>query len=312
MQAADPIKVISFYLPPGVGSKDANSSTTLPMAFTDLDGHFSAKPMLYQQVYNAPDFSQVPSGGSWIVSIALRDNCEDVDSATRVDTEIFLSTSLRRADQLSTQFSENTGPDALRVYGPTNYLLGGFFHNCVFSGVGNDYFMNLATPFFYNPAKGNLLLEMRSRTARAGRPENRQSALVDAQDVFGDGVSRIAASSLTNSTAEIMDTVGAVTRFVFVPTPGLHITQETNTWIVSWPYVPDPFRLQVADTLGSTAVWKDQAGPFPVVEGGYKVATFPAALLKKKQYFRLFYNSPQPGISGAALAPASPNSTLAP
>lgn len=135
----DLVRVTSFFLPKGTETNDANSETTLPMAFTDLNGRFTTKPMHYQQVYAASEFSQLPISGAWLTHLGFRDNCEDVDTTSRIDIEFYLSTGLRSPDRLSPKFTDNVGFDETQVYRSTNYALGRRMQGCLFDRVGVTY-----------------------------------------------------------------------------------------------------------------------------------------------------------------------------
>ena len=72
--------------------------------------------------------------------------------------------------------------------------------------------MPLSTPFLYNPALGNLLLDVRNFGGGS-------TTSFDAVFTSGDGVSRVYNSDV-NSTTGSPDTLGLVTGFIIVPEPG--------------------------------------------------------------------------------------------
>ena len=174
------------------------------------------------------------------------------------------------------------------------------------SGFGDP--INLDVPFYYDPARGNLLLELRvsgvepycippncqypswwNPVAEGGPPYNK----LDAETVPGDGISRAAAFSLTTNTAEVVETTGLVTIFQFATTPALSNHYETNMLTLTWSSSPDPFRLQWSDAVGSDDAWTD----YPGAIGGnaqYRIATIPAETLRTSKFFRLYWNTPQP------------------
>ena len=102
---------------------------------------------------------------------------------------ITLSTTSTPDDGLSNVFASNIGLDATIVYAAPIVLSS--------AGAGNgsslfDIVFNFTTPFFYNPAQGNLLVDMQFFGQRTG-----SGSLIDAVDAFGDGISRIRTSAGT-------------------------------------------------------------------------------------------------------------------
>jgi hypothetical protein len=81
-----------------------------------------------------------------------------------------------------------------------------------------DIIINLTTPFLYNPAAGNLLMDVRNFNAGT-------TTQFDATgSTTGDAVSRIftSGSGVNSPTADFSDSNGLVTQFTFaaVPEPG--------------------------------------------------------------------------------------------
>jgi len=85
---------------------------------------------------------------------------------------------------------------------------------------GTPVYIGLQTPFFYNPANGNVLLEVRNYepTAFPGVPQLNAGPL-DAFDVAGDPISRVYALGNADATTGIADTLGLTTFFVVTPIP---------------------------------------------------------------------------------------------
>jgi hypothetical protein len=72
--------------------------------------------------------------------------------------------------------------------------------------------LNLTTPFFYNPANGNLVLDVRNIGGG-------NSAYFDDSYMAGEGISRVWSRDVSASTAISSDVEGLVTQFTFGPVP---------------------------------------------------------------------------------------------
>ena len=131
-------------------------------------------------------------------------------------------------------------------------------------------------------------------------------------DIYGlwipNGISRIAAFSLTAATADIVDTEGLVTVFTLKPTPSLTITIQPNSLDLVWPTDPDVFRLEWAQLLRGEIAWREYTSTIRR-DDVIKELKIPLAsnFLKAPKYFRLYWNSPQPGVPGAAGATPQPS-----
>jgi hypothetical protein len=75
----------------------------------------------------------------------------------------------------------------------------------------------LTTPFFYNPAAGNLIMDLQNFSS--GNSGGTLIPALDATSASPTLVSRVYAFSATATTATGGDQMGLVTRFNFVPTP---------------------------------------------------------------------------------------------
>lgn len=294
--ADDPeTRAFSVVFPEGFDHLDANSSTRIPAIYPLNEIAFSLGAIRYQQVYDASVFHSLPPGGAWILNVLFREDCSNTrgGNSARTNIEIFLSTTVRSPDGLSAVFSENAGFDAMKFVGPTNRAFEGSLNSCQFRPSAGWDTLFVGTPFFYNPAKGNLLLELRSPGALEAQP--RGHVILDAVDGV-DGSSRVYGTSLTEPEAEFADTLGLATQFTFMVNPKLVASFGTNELVVKWPASPYPFRLQTASSI-DRADWKDFEGVIQILDGGLKTISIPVQNLKVRQYFRLFWNSPQPGIS---------------
>lgn len=178
--------------------------------------------MRYQQVFAAGEFASIRAGGEFITHIAFRpDGAVRPFSITVSSVQINLSTTLVAPDAMSAQFANNVGLDDAIVLPPTTLALA--------SGPATSasprpfsIIIPLARPFFYNPAVGNLLLDLRVIGGNSG-------ISLDAQDRSGDGVGRqysdITSGNLNSTTASTLrPSLGLVTRFT------VNVPEPAGTW----------------------------------------------------------------------------------
>lgn len=179
----------------------------------------------YQQVYGAGEFSSVV-GPKLITTITFRPD-GDTGSAfasTITDIQINLSTTSAAVDALSTTFASNIGGDDTIVFSGALSLSssssGGPPRNF-------DIVINLSTPFLYDPANGNLLLDVRNFSGES-------TTQFDAENTSGDGTSRIftVGSGVSSPTADGADTIGLVTQFTFAAVPEPSTIALTSVGVV--------------------------------------------------------------------------------
>jgi hypothetical protein len=168
-------------------------------------------PQRYQQVYDASQFA----GGGLITQIAFRPDglVGGSFTVTIANIQIDLSTTSAAPDALSNTFASNVGPNDTVVFNGALNL------SSLDSGPSGgpkafDIIINLTTPFFYNPASGNLLLDVRNNS---GLPSGAAGGF-DSENLVADSVSRVL-GDLTNATASVRDTEGLITQFTIVPEP---------------------------------------------------------------------------------------------
>src|SRR5881394_1284585 len=136
-------------------NQEGNDQSSVP--FTIRAGETAR----YQQVFDASQFSDIPSAGAFITSIYFRPDCVSNNGGSQMTNLLInLSTTTKGPDQLSAVFAENVGADDQRVFGPGNLIAGGngqSTNNCphgLFTGDSLDS-ISLDMPFFYKPAEGN-------------------------------------------------------------------------------------------------------------------------------------------------------------
>jgi hypothetical protein len=171
-----------------------------------LIDYSAASSARWQQVYGASDFGRV---GSPMFITEIRFD-ESPGGPGFVDTSlpnlrIDLSTTAKVPDGLSSTFAENIGANDTVVFsGPFDFSDNGF-------GVH----IPLQTPFLYDPAQGNLLMDVRNlMTGRVSVP-----AYIRAEYTVGDSVSVATSLSDANSLTGSLSTLGLVTLFTVTPIP---------------------------------------------------------------------------------------------
>ncbi len=201
----------------------------VPNALTDVDPPGATAnrfPLLvtggirYQQVYAASEFASF-GGPQTITQIAFRPDAifgSPAFTANIANIEVRLSTTSANPDGLSPTFANNLGADNTLVFSGPLTITSNFA-----PGPGNtrdfDVIIPLQTPFTFNPALGNLLLDVRNLSGT-----NITNRFFDAPGVGGDPVSRLfGPEGNPNALTGTADTIGLVTQFVTaqqVPEPG--------------------------------------------------------------------------------------------
>lgn len=234
--------------PPGPIPRPTETGTGLP---------FLASQMRYQQVYNASLFTNVDTNLIYVTTLTFPFNLTLPNTMwwwwTISKMQIDLSTTTNAADGLNPIFQDNVGLDDTIVFGPTNHTFQG--------GVGQALFVPLDRPFRYSPARGNLLVDI--RTSGESLPPYESTPTLDAFNSPTDEVSRVWATNVMAVVADAMDTTGLLTAIQFSPIPSLRAEFRphpcdgcpTNVIQISWPSQPSVFQLQRADRLGSNTVW---------------------------------------------------------
>jgi hypothetical protein len=210
-------------------NKDAAVEGNLDNVYPFNIGGGGVFSLRYQQVYLASDFAALSPGGEFITQIAFRPDGLFAGSfaTTLPSIRIDLSTSHARPNAfgpnaLSTTFANNVGANDTIVYGGANGAalpLSSAFTGPVGGPKAFDIIINLTTPFFYDPAAGNLLLDVRNFGGGT-------TTEFDAQEApFNPLLSELRVYSLPNSTNGVdsatggYDDIGLVTQFTITPAP---------------------------------------------------------------------------------------------
>ena len=180
--------------------------------------------MRYQQVFQSSEFSTF-GGPILITQIAFRPDVVfgGAFSTTLSSIRIDLSTTTAAPDALSSKFAKNVGKDDKTVYdGPLP--LSSAFTGPVGGPMSFDILINLTTPFFYDPATGNLLLDVRNFGGGT-------TTFFDIQSTSGDSTSRVfsSVSGRVDDPSGNLDSTGLVTQFTSSPFTVLSCVGFENT-----------------------------------------------------------------------------------
>jgi hypothetical protein len=206
-----------------LGAAQAGANFIVPSALTSVEGdtnngfpfnlaNFGLSSMRYQQVYSSSEFS----GLFLITDIEFRPDAQTgaAFSSTLSNIQIDLSTTTAAVDGLSSTFAVNVGSNDTVVYsGPLT--LSSSDTGPAAGPKDFDIVIVLQTPFLYDPALGNLLLDVRNFGGGS-------TTQFDADDTFGDSTSRVFSLSVSDL-AGGADSLGLVTSFsgsAAVPEPG--------------------------------------------------------------------------------------------
>ena len=196
----------------------------LPLGLEDTDGDTSAfggpAPELgvrAQQAFVASDFAGLPAGHDTIVSMAWRPDFTVTSTKTQsLNLELRLSTTTAAPStgNMSVVFADNIGDDETLVYsGPITFTTPG-------SGDPEgprpfDYLIEFQTPFHYDPAEGNLLVEHKFIPPFEGNPLP-GAILADAHE---SGALAVVATGDASAATGSAFSNRLVTQFGFIPEP---------------------------------------------------------------------------------------------
>lgn len=264
----------------------------------------------YQQVFDSSIFtlgirgSAIPPEGAFLTVLLYRSSCDSRLGWYLTNLQINASTTLRKPDELSSVFAENVGSDDVKILGPVNTVLYTDSATCSrdvdsFNTQGDR---RLDFSFFYSPSKGNLLLDFRNNGSYfdwAGSPPGGpgpDDARFDGSSNRIDGVSLVFAPSVNATEATLVDTGGFAVGFIFRPIPKLHASYQTNHLVLLWPTHPHEFKLQAASKLEKPVSWKDVTAELYEDSELRAVAIPVSSPLGSSHYYRLYWNTPQPGV----------------
>jgi hypothetical protein len=242
------LALASLFVQAAAGQVPGAANVVVPNYNTTNEGStavtypFSQNSMRYQQVYLAAQF---PVAGP-ISEIAFRPDGPLGTGAgtlspllpTGLTVKVMLSTTSMAPGGLSTTFTDNLGSDNTVVYDSS--VNGPWQFSTSFAGPGGtqpsdynafDIRMRLPGTFYYDPAKGNLLLDVTITASASGLPA------LDAEATQSGTVSRLYATSATATVATGSDSTGLATQFTFgsfavTPAVNCGASHHQLAWIV--------------------------------------------------------------------------------
>ena len=226
-------------VPNSLATNDGNGSGT-----TVSGGPTSVRAM---RIFDASQFAAL-SGPSLLTQFAWRPDMILGQSGPRsVNLRIYASTTTRSVAGLSMTFADNLGADNTLVFnGTLNWTTGNL------PGPGNtrqfDIVFPCTTPFLYDPAAGNLLLDTQLS-------DNGQSQSITIDTVVGNPTAReiVNTTSSTAVTAEFVLPFVQVTQFTFEPPP--RVTIRASQVEVCWNSISNlTYQVQYRSDL-TTNVW---------------------------------------------------------
>ncbi len=191
----------SIVVPSGLANTEGSGNNSYPFNLLPLN----VKSLRLQQVYSASEFG---TRRLLITDLEFRpDAAQGLDFLGFIDdVQINLSTTSAAVDGLSATFAANVGADNIIVYPRHNLTLSSNFNGPALGPKNFDISIRLNTPFVYDPAAGNLLLDVQTFACTV------DTTIFDAVRASGDTVSRIYALDVAAGTGT-RDTLGLVTRF---------------------------------------------------------------------------------------------------
>ncbi len=264
----------SIVVPNNLATNEAGNNNTFPF---DIAAS-SLSSQRYQQIYGSSDFSAMPGGG-YITQICFRPDHTQGGAFTSSlpGVVIQLSTTAAGPDGLNTTYANNIGPDATTVYSGSLSL--GSACNGPASGPKDfDIVINLATPFYYNPSQGNLLMDVWNFNGGS-------STYLDAVWAAGDSVSRLYTFLGVSATYGQTDSAGLVTKFTMAP-PALSCSCSPTNMVLSWTTNAAGWHLQTSANLSGG--WSDYGGGTQI-QGINVTASVSPSQTNACQLFRLVY-----------------------
>lgn len=210
--AAGTASAVTVVVPNSLATSEGDGANAFPF---HISSFFPPVPsMRYQQVLHSSEFGAF-GGPAVITQIAFRPDgvFGNAFSSVLPSVRIDLSTTSAAPDALSPIFAGNVGADATPVFNGSLPL------SSVYAGPAGgpkdfDIVVNLTTPFFYDPAAGNLLLDVRNFGGGS-------TTFLDIQNPLGDSTSRVfsTVSGSVNDPSGVETSAGLVTRFTGTPVP---------------------------------------------------------------------------------------------
>jgi len=198
-------------------------------------------------IHDASQFGAL-SGPSFLTQFAYRPDRILGQSGPRAWTlRLHASTTRRSVAELSTTFAENLGTNNTLVFdGTVNVTTGNL------PGPGNtrqfDYVVPFTTPFLYDPAAGNLVLDLQIEENGSAAP-----ATFDTVFLPDPAIGRVLAIDSSTATTGTIWADTLVTQFTFEPPP--LVTIRASQVEVCWNSIPNlTYQVQYRSDL-TTNLW---------------------------------------------------------
>jgi len=292
----------AFIQAPTVGGPQTYTNSIFPFLIKQIDAPSTATmpTIRYQQVYNQSLFTNLYPSLIYVTSLSFTltstQRTTAISAWTIPKMQVNLSTTSKTTDHLSSIFAENVGPDDAVVIGPGSYGFPG--------SVGADFqvlFFN--KPFRYNPAIGNLLLDVRIMDGSGPLDTSNPSPQFMALNSPTDECSRVWATNVSSTTASGIDSVGLATVVQISPVPSLriytYIDNSTNYIALEWPTQPLTFVLQRSL---DRVLWQNTSLTGVFSNSTFQRLWFPASSAGAGAYYRLIW----PGGRGQTRVPSFP------
>jgi hypothetical protein len=153
----------------------------------------------------------------------------------------------------------------------------------------------LDRPLRYNPALGNLLMDVRIFDSR-GYIDRLHPIANLAYSSPTDGVSRVWATNVTATVANGADSLGLSTVIQLSPIPSLtaqfyplYAGTQTNIIQIIWPSQPSTFVLQTTDRVWDSTSWHNVPTNQIIEDYPIRGIFFPAASAGSMGYYRLVW-----------------------
>jgi hypothetical protein len=171
---------------------------------------FGLSTMRYQQVYNSSEFSGA-GGPMLITGIAFRPDTGtgSAFSSTLSSVQIDLSTTSVNASTLGPVFASNVGLNDTVVFNGA-LSLSSSYTGPLGGPKTFDIVITLTTPFVYNSANGNLLLDVRN-FGGGGTTQFDSDVLPPTQRVWSGAVGDASGTNIGDT--------GLITQFIYTPVP---------------------------------------------------------------------------------------------
>jgi hypothetical protein len=159
-----------------------------------FDPREPGRGVLYQQAYDASFFSNLSPGGEYITEIRFRPSADrgfpaGPFSGTITDIEIRLATTAYDPESLNSIAALNPTGQSQVVWPRGSLTLSSGYLGPLRGPKEFDVVIKLALPFFYDPAQGNLLMEVRNYSGNVLDASFQNGVAFDAFD-DSDGTSR--------------------------------------------------------------------------------------------------------------------------